>query len=85
MTGYLVVDPRHRDRVVDLSRPAVEAARRTTGCLDFAVSPDPVDPARVNIAERWESRTALERFRGAGPAEDLDELVRDARVVEIET
>ena len=52
VTGHLVVDPSDRDRVVELSREAVIAARATPGCIDFAVSADAVEPDRVNISER---------------------------------
>jgi quinol monooxygenase YgiN len=49
----------------------VAAARRAKGCLDFAVSADPVDPSRVNVFERWCSRESLQAFRGAGPSDDI--------------
>lgn len=84
VTGHLVVNPTDRDRVLALSLPSVEEARRNPACLDFAVSPDPVDPERVNVAERWESRSDLETFRGEGPAGELGSLIREARVVEYE-
>ncbi len=84
VTGHLVVDPTQRDRVLCLSLPSVEEARRRPGCLDFAVSADPVDPTRVNIAERWASRAALENFRGSGPDGELGSLIRDAQVEEYE-
>lgn len=84
VTGHLVVDPAERDRVLALSLSSVQEARRNPACLDFAVSPDPVDPERVNVAERWESRAALQAFRGAGPAGELASLIRDARVEEHE-
>ncbi|MBX3480327.1 MAG: antibiotic biosynthesis monooxygenase [Caulobacter sp.] len=41
-------------------------ARAAEGCLDFAVSEDPVEPDRVNVFERWESAEALEGNRGSG-------------------
>jgi len=84
VTGHLVVDAQDRDRHLELSRPAVVAARALEGCLDFAVSPDLVDPTRVNVLERWSSRAALEEFRADGPSGELAELIRDARVEEIE-
>jgi hypothetical protein len=47
----------------------VEAARRAQGCLDFALSPDLLEPGRINVFERWESDDDLHRFRGSGPDE----------------
>ena len=41
----------------------VEQARR----LDFALSPDALDPHRVNVFERWSFDEELQRFRGDGP------------------
>lgn len=38
---------------------------RFPGCLDFARSPDPNDPGRINVYERWESEEALPAFRSA--------------------
>ena len=84
VSGHLVVDPDERDRVVELSREPVVAARATTGCLDFAVSADPVEPDRVNISERWADREALDRFRGSGPEGEVGGLIRSFAVDEYE-
>ncbi len=82
--GHLEVRPADRDRVVRLSADAVRQARDTAGCIDFAVSADPVDPGRVNVAERWRTRTDLARFRGAGPDDGLGELIRGYAIDEYE-
>ncbi len=74
--GSLTLAPGQRDAFLRGSRIAVEAARQTDGCLDLAVSPDLLDPDRVNVLEAWESADALERFRGDGPGEDLSDLIR---------
>ena len=73
--GSLALVPGQRDDFLRRSRSAVEAARRTDGCRDFAVSPDLIDPDRVNVFECWKSAEALERFRGEGPGEDLSALI----------
>jgi quinol monooxygenase YgiN len=67
IAGHLIVDLADRDRYVADCAVAVEQARRASGCLDFALTADPVDPARVNVYERWESDTELANFRGSGP------------------
>jgi len=84
VTGHLVVAPEERDRVVELSREAVVAARATTGCIDFAVSTDSAEPDRVNISERWTDREALDRFRGSGPEGEVGGLIRSFAVDEYE-
>lgn len=70
VSGYLELDPADRDAFVADSIAFVRGARATAGCLDFAVSADPVDRARVNVLERWESKAALTAFRGSGPDDE---------------
>jgi quinol monooxygenase YgiN len=67
IAGHLVVDHSDRDRYVADCAVAVEAARRAPGCLDFALTADPLDPGRVNVYERWETDEDLASFRGSGP------------------
>jgi len=65
VAGHLIVDPADRDAQIQASAGAVRLARQAPGCLDFAVSADPVDPARVNVLERWERTEDLEAFRNS--------------------
>lgn len=58
----------------------VRQARTSPGCLDFAITADPVELDRIHVYERWESDTHLERFRGAGPASEQTTQLRDAQV-----
>jgi hypothetical protein len=67
VAGHLIVDPADREAFVADGRTAVEQARRTAGCLDFALTADTLDPARVNVFERWNSVEELMTFRGSGP------------------
>lgn len=82
VAGHLVVDPASRDAYLTRCIPIVEQARRTAGCLDFSLGPDLVDPSRINVFERWESRATLERFRGDGPDDDQQGATRFADVTE---
>lgn len=84
VVGYFLLDPAQRDRAIELSRPAVIAARATPGCIDFAVSADSVDPARINVCERWTERASLDHFRGVGPTNELVNLIRESSVKEYE-
>src|SRR6058998_1710171 len=64
--GHLVLDPSDRDAHVVASVGAVRLARQAPGCLDFAVSADPVDPTRVNVFERWADPEDRDAFRASG-------------------
>lgn len=68
VAGHLVVDPDARARYLAGCADAVRAARAAPGCLDFAIGADLLEPARVNVFERWVSREALTAFRGDGPS-----------------
>jgi len=63
IAGTLRVDPADRDRYLRAVAPATKMARQAPGCLDFAQSPDPIEPDRINIFERWESDKHLVTFR----------------------
>jgi quinol monooxygenase YgiN len=82
VAGHVVVDPQERDDYLSGCVDVVRQARRAAGCLDFALSADPVDPGRVNIFERWESQAAVEAFRGSGPSDEQGAAIRAASVAE---
>ena len=82
VTGHLMVEPGERERYLADCVTAVQLARTTHGCHDFAISADLVDPERINILERWESRAAVEAFRGAGPSDEQGAAIVSAFVVE---
>ena len=84
VAGHLIVDPDGRQAYLAGCLPLVEQARRTQACLDFSLSADLIDPARINILERWESRPALDAFRGDGPSSDQQSAIRVADVAEYE-
>ncbi|CAN5718323.1 hypothetical protein BH24ACT21_BH24ACT21_04210 [soil metagenome] len=48
----------------------LSSRRPVAGCLDFSITADSIDPARIRIYERWESEDQLLAFRGAGPSSD---------------
>ncbi len=80
IAGHLTVDPAERDRYAEDCRVVVETARAAPGCLDFALTPDSVDPARINVYERWASEAELEAFRGSGPDAGTAARILDADV-----
>ncbi|RIV36029.1 putative quinol monooxygenase [Micromonospora radicis] len=67
VAGTLYVDPTERDDYLATCAEIVRAARSAPGCVDFAISPDLVEPGRINVYERWESEEQLLDFRGSGP------------------
>jgi quinol monooxygenase YgiN len=60
----------------------VRDGRAATGCLDFALSADLIDPGRINILERWESAAAVEAFRGSGVDSEQGAAIITASVAE---
>jgi quinol monooxygenase YgiN len=63
IAGHATVDPADRDRYVTVHQNLVRRARQAPGCLDLAITADPLDPARVNLFERWQSREHLDEWR----------------------
>lgn len=70
VAGHLVVDPEQRGVYLAGCVSVVDQARAAPGCLDFAIAADLVDPGRINVFERWESRAHVDAFRGSGPGEE---------------
>jgi quinol monooxygenase YgiN len=75
VAGKLTIKSGSRDEFIEKSREATLQARENEACDDFSVSPDPIDLNRVNIYEKWKSRSALDAFRGSGPESDIFSLV----------
>ncbi|HMI88380.1 MAG TPA: antibiotic biosynthesis monooxygenase family protein [Polyangiaceae bacterium] len=63
ISGWSTVIPKRRDEVVESFKDLVLRARSAPGCLDFAMTADPVDPSRVNIFELWQSEKHLKSWR----------------------
>ena len=80
ISGRLYVAADARDDYVAGCRSVIEQARAASGCLDFVLSADPIEPDRINVYEQWESEAELEQFRGSGPDQEQAALIRDAHV-----
>lgn len=77
IAGSLTVDPAQRDRYLKMFAYVTPMAREAPGCLDFVQAADPVDPARINIYERWDTEENLQAFRTSGgppPPADVPEI-----------
>jgi quinol monooxygenase YgiN len=70
IAGHLLVAAEQRDAYLADARPVIEAARASDGCLDFSLTADLVDQERIVVFERWDSRQAVDAFRGSGPSAD---------------
>ena len=84
IAGHLTVDEGERDAFVEAHRDLVERARKAPGCLDVAITADPVTPGRVNNYERWESWDAIEAWRERAHAPDTGIKMRDVDVTAYE-
>ena len=82
VAGHLVVDPQDRDDYLSGCVEVVRQARRATGCLDFSISADMLEPGRINVFERWESQAAVDAFRGSGPSDDQGAAIQAGSVAE---
>lgn len=67
IAGHLQVAAEERATYLDLVLTATQLARRAPGCLEFVQAPDPIEPDRIVILERWESEADLLAFRGSDP------------------
>ncbi|MFC4016124.1 putative quinol monooxygenase [Nonomuraea purpurea] len=61
--GY--VDPEQRQTFLAGLEASVRHTRAEPGCLDYVVAADPVEPGRINVYERWESKEHLEAHLAA--------------------
>lgn len=82
VAGHITVEPQERESYLASCVSVVEQARGTTGCLDFTITADLLDPGRINIFERWESQAAVEAFRSSGPSDEQGAAMLSASVAE---
>jgi quinol monooxygenase YgiN len=59
VAGTFEVDPAERDTFLKGREEAMRNSRAEPGCLDYVFSADPLEPGRVMLFERWESKEAL--------------------------
>jgi quinol monooxygenase YgiN len=87
VAGYFEVDPTAREAFIASRTESMRSSRAEEGCLVYAFSPDPLDPARVLLFERWESKEALaahlSRLR-SGPRPASEVKVLGAEVLQYE-
>lgn len=67
VAGYLMIAPEQRGAYLAEAKSVIEAARVADGCLDFCLSADLVDQARILVFERCAPWQSVEAFHGGGP------------------
>jgi quinol monooxygenase YgiN len=63
IAGYTRTETQKRDAAVDAFAAMVGRARKQEGCLDLSISPDPVDPDRINLFECWRDEESWKAWR----------------------
>ena len=84
VSGHLTVAPEQRAAYLADCVGVVRQARATPGCREFAICADPLETGRIVVLERWESREAVEAFRGDGPSAEQQVAILEASVDEHE-
>ena len=72
--GWFELEPSERDAFVVGRLDSVRSSRAEQGCIEYTVAPDPADPGRVILFERWEDQASLDAHlarmqSGRGPEE----------------
>jgi quinol monooxygenase YgiN len=80
VAGHLTVAPKQRAMFLADALAVIAAARAAPGCIDFHLTADPINPARINIFEHWDSTDAVEAFRGTGPSSEQQATILAADV-----
>lgn len=84
VAGWLRVVPAGRSDYLEDCRSVVKQARSAPGCVDFSLTADLIDEARINVFEHWSSEAELMAFRGSGPGDDQQVQIVDADVRQYE-
>ncbi|GAA2102471.1 antibiotic biosynthesis monooxygenase [Streptomyces albiaxialis] len=84
VAGAVYVAPEERDRFVAGHQEIVARARAHPGCLDVSISPDPLDPGRVNIYEYWDSVETLDAWRAISPVPAVSISLKSDQVLKHE-
>ena len=59
VAGTIEVDPAQRDAFLASRAGVMRRSRSEEGCLEYCFAPDPLDPGRVVLVERWASQEAF--------------------------
>lgn len=77
ISGWFTVEPEKRDAVVESFKYLIQRARSFPGCLDLAITADPIDPGRINNFEFWQSEDALNEWRAvSNPPKEIAPMLQ---------
>ena len=71
--GTFEMEPGQREQFLARRLEMMRVSRGEAGCLEYTFAPDPIEPGRVVLFERWESQVALDAHLvalRAGPMPD---------------
>jgi len=60
VAGHFEVDPSDQEAFVAGKVEAMRSTRAEAGCLEYAMTVDPLDPTRVLRFERWADQAAFD-------------------------
>jgi quinol monooxygenase YgiN len=59
VAGHIDVAPEQRDEFLAGRVETIRKSRAEAGCIEYVFSADALEPGRVRVFERWESKEAL--------------------------
>lgn len=71
--GTFEMEPGRRQQFLESRVEMTRVSRGEAGCLEYTFAPDPIEPGRVVLFERWNSQEALDAHLvalRAGPMPD---------------
>ena len=85
VTGAFELDPADRDAYIGSLSDIMRVSRAEAGCMDYTLAPDPLEPGRVILSERWESRAHLDAHLKAmtPPASPVAIISREVLIHEV--
>lgn len=58
--GVFRVGPDERADYLAHAEETMRVSRQESGCLEYVLAADPIDPGRIILSERWQSRADLD-------------------------
>jgi quinol monooxygenase YgiN len=63
VAGSFEVEPEQREEFLASRLEGIRSSRAEAGCLEYSFMPDPIEPGRVVLYERWADQAALDAHR----------------------
>ena len=83
VAGFTRTSVDKRDNAVSAFEELVAKARNQKGCMDFAISADPLDRSRINLFKLWSDQDALEAWRTIARPPDIEAADTSVDVYEV--